>query len=286
MLRTTCIAWAFSVASLAPAEGQERCQYQPREGGILTAQVRGLTTSALNDDDAENRRVAVWASGHGRYSEANAVLVTVLECDPEASVREMAAWSIGRMASTAQGGEAKALSRSAVNDDNLIVQETAVWALTRLSPSGNSTVMLENAYASNNPNVRERVVWAIGRYGDSSSLRTLNAAIQDSIAAMRVRAAWALGRIGHVSSVDALSGLLKYPDPAVRRAGIWALASIGGPSALDALALASGDSDPELRRRALSALGGAGPEAWPMPWPDPKPRPHPDDFTVVSNSPN
>jgi HEAT repeat protein len=198
-----------------------------------------IWTSQLFGADAKNRRNAAFALGRAGPAAVAAVpnLVNALH-DPEATVREAAAFALGEIGVGAWEETFPALIKLLQSDKSHLVRRSAAFALGSLAkdglPPGSELA----------PRVRQALDNALG----------------DGVALVRQNAAWALGRLGPDqadSSSKTLIKALSDPDALVRRESASALGNLGAaahPSATALVELAHADHDREVSLAALTSL--------------------------------
>lgn len=231
LLSKTWIAVALLLAALpAKASGQ---------GGTILGKEPTHWQKGLESDDARTRRNAAFAFGRGGKDLTSAVplLLKLVETDPDASVKEAAAYAVGEIGPTDSPDAMRILGQALLND-----------------PA---------------PKVRRSAAYAIGCYNQhgAPAKGDLIRALKDKEGIVRQNAAWALGRLRSAGS-DAVGPLTQKlssavePDPLVRRDVARAIGEIGRPAskpeadrAVNALVRAvRADSDPRVRREALTSL--------------------------------
>jgi HEAT repeat protein/beta-lactamase regulating signal transducer with metallopeptidase domain len=248
-------------APLAPVAGISGTVAQ---GGDSTAVIAALKR-ALEDSVASVREDAAYALGRLESPAAVPVLVARLPHDPASKVREMIAWALGQIESHAA---TEALSSTASHDDAEDVRAMAVWALGQVEDAA-AVPALEQVLHDRSAEVRGRAAWALGTIAPSKAPGGLIAALSDPSFEVRMRAAWALGQIGDSSAASRLAVAMRDSSSEVRKAAMWAVGQIGGDAAQAALIEALSDKDPEVRARAARALSGSHGDPWPWPWPMP-----------------
>ena len=233
------------------------------------------------------------------------LLARILLSDPNADLRQIAAWGLHEYADGTVA--ANALATALRRDANAEVREMAAWALHDADRSGTALDALAAALRGD-ANVRVRAIsaWTLGQIGDESATEALTAALADASVEVRRRAIWGLGHTEPKQAPRALIAMLNDPNPEIRELVAWALFQIEDPAAIPALdaalkretskdlqiayirALAAvGDksvdalrsllesTDPEIKRIAVRALaGGHATGPWPWPWPEPRPFPN------------
>jgi HEAT repeat protein len=149
--------------------------------GVLT--VEDLDAGLTDPDPAVRRRASTIAAGvrtNGGIEPAGlaARLLPLLD-DPDASVAEAAAWSIGELP-TGRGEAAtrvRALARMAADHDDPLCREAAVAAIASLGhPDGLEPVL---AALSDKPAIRRRAVVALAAFDDPRAEAALEAALED-----------------------------------------------------------------------------------------------------------
>jgi beta-lactamase regulating signal transducer with metallopeptidase domain len=259
--RATVAPRSRKPAPLAPVAGISGTVAQ---GGDSTAVIAALKR-ALEDSVASVREDAAYALGRLESPAAVPVLVARLPHDPAPKVREMIAWALGQIESHAA---TEALSSTSLHDDAEDVRAMAVWALGQVEDAA-AVPALEQVLHDRSAEVRGRAAWALGTIAPSRAPSGLIAALGDPSPEVRVRAAWALGQIGDSSAASRLAVVMRDSSSEVRKAAMWAVGQIGGDAAQAALIEALSDKDPEVRARAARALSGSHGDPWPWPWPIP-----------------
>ncbi len=235
------------------------------EQGKDSAAVIAALQRALEDSVASVREDAAYALGRIESASAVPVLAARLSHDRDPKVREMIAWALGQIESHA--GTA-ALAGTAQHDSSEDVRAMAVWALGQVEDAS-SVAALEQVLHDRSAEVRGRAAWALGTIAPSKAPGGLIAALSDPASEVRKRAAWALGQIADSSAVPRLAVAIRDSSSEVRKAAMWALGQLDGDAAQGALIQALDDKDPEVRARAARALSGSHSEPWPWPWPMP-----------------
>jgi len=246
----------------APAAGASRSGAV--QGTDSTAVIAALKR-ALEDSVASVREDAAYALGRLESAAAVPVLVARLPHDPATKVREMIAWALGVIESRAA---TEALSSTALHDDSEDVRAMAVWALGQVEDSA-AVRALEQVLHDRSAEVRGRAAWALGHIAPGRAPSGLIAALSDPSPDVRMRAAWALGQIRDSSAASRLAVAIRDSSSEVRKAAMWAVGRVGGEAAQGALIEALNDKDPEVRARAARALSGSQGDPWPWPWPMP-----------------
>jgi HEAT repeat protein len=242
--------------------------------------VSALTRIVQQDPVASVRRVAAWALGKlGDAGDAAAALASVLGHDSDGSVREMSAWALGQMdrgnGSSTSPADA-ALLAALAHDTNDQVRETAAWALAESEDRAATDALGSAAEGDRSARVRATAAWALGQLERHSGKATtgLQHVLKDDDEDARLKAAWALGQVGDSSAVPAIEAALNVEhNTEVQRALIRALVKSGGESEKSLTALLN-SKEPRVREAAVRALAGSESfDPWPWPWPRPRPFP-------------
>ncbi|HWL40065.1 MAG TPA: HEAT repeat domain-containing protein [Gemmatimonadaceae bacterium] len=232
------------------------------------------------------------------------LLAKVLLTDPNAELREIAAWGLHEYSDETTGADA--LATALRRDASVAVREMAAWALHDADGSRTAADALIAALRSDaSVDVRAIAAWSLGNMGEESAADALAAALSDASPHVKRRAIWAIGNIEPKSAPRALLAMLGDPDPRTRELVAWTLFQIEDPGAIPALdaalrretskelqiayikALAAvgeksvdalrgllESKDPEIKKVAVRALaGGNATGPWPWPWPEPRPFP-------------
>jgi HEAT repeat protein/beta-lactamase regulating signal transducer with metallopeptidase domain len=164
--------------------------------------------------------------GQGPHAEVVAAL-----SNPDAEVRQKAAWSLGER----EAREAVPALIAALRDEDPRVRGLVAWALGEIKDQRAVRPLLDLMY---DPDVyvRERTIEAIGEHESGLAVEPLTGALDDPIPTVRAAAVWALGEI---RSPDATGPLLEvFENDSDRRTLIMAaysLANLRGRRARAAL---------------------------------------------------
>ncbi|HEY7509281.1 MAG TPA: HEAT repeat domain-containing protein [Vicinamibacteria bacterium] len=183
--------------------------------------VRAAAVAMLADPSPTVRREGASVLGGLGPAPADPALLALLR-DPEAGVRQAAAYSLGR---------------SFVEADRAVAERALSAALEDRSPL-----------------VREAAVFALAAVKGPLAERRLREALRDPSAAVRHTATERLGTLRSAAAVPSLIDMLKDPDVSVRQAAATALGRIGDPRATDPLLVALKDENPFVRGAAEDAL--------------------------------
>jgi HEAT repeat protein/beta-lactamase regulating signal transducer with metallopeptidase domain len=249
-------------------------------GQIGTAEIVGPLSAAVTDADVGVREQAVWALGQARVPAAIAPLTRALS-DTSIAVRRHAAAALGTNRSVEAVVEAvPALSEVLRRDPDAEVRQQAAWALGQIdSPAG--VPALSAALGDADPEVATLAAYSLGQIAPETPPAELTRAATSGSGELRHTALWALTRMGAAAALPALTAAAADPDPAIRARALNGLAQLRDPGAVEALTVLLRDSDPTVRAAAARALAGQrGPAiADPRPRPaapaQPRPRPVP-----------
>ena len=228
--KSPALALGLVIASSAPLSAEQ--------SGFLGKPANHWTDDLKPAQPVPVRRSAAFALGKmgGQAFDRLPRLVEALN-DPDASVRDAAAYAIGEICAS------------------LGPDAASQWDLT--GPA------LLNALAKDTDgHVRRSAAFALGSQGRNaaSAEKALRTALRDPDPIVRQQAARALGRLVEVEpeAVQALCGSLADADALVRRDAAQALGQLGQPAALPAirplLARFMEEKDANARRAALDAL--------------------------------
>ena len=168
-----------------------------------------------------------------------ATLMSLLE-DPDPSVRQTAALSLGKIAH-ASGLEGLVVSLK--KDPDPLVREYSAWAIGEIGEGvgDQATIGLVAALGDEVPKVKHASAQALGKIGPKESvIEVLAQALSVGKVASRQAIVEALIYLESAKGYSSLIGVLQDPDPAVRQGAVAALGELGEVQAL-----------PELRKRLL-----------------------------------
>jgi HEAT repeat protein len=217
-------------------------------GHVADAAAIKLLVHALDADNACVRRVAAKLLGRSRAETAQ---LTALLNDPNARVREAAAYSLARSDRKA----AHVALETTLRERGPAEAAMAAWALGEIEDSA-SVPALERATTAADARMRLAAVDALGNIKDASSLATLRTALaHDASATVRARAAHAIGDIGEEGSIAALSAAIDDPALEVQYAAVEAIKDVNDLHVAPAsLIRAARSSDARLRDMSALAL--------------------------------
>ncbi|MGE5618118.1 MAG: HEAT repeat domain-containing protein [Sphingomonadaceae bacterium] len=214
---------------------------------------------AIEDPNADVRRLAIGASVDDDSQELLAKLLDLCLHDPDETVRAAAADRLGGFALAAELGErpeedAREIERVLLDRAQSETEATSVRAAALASVGYFSTdnVRAEIRRGLTRAGLRLAAIQAIGRNIDPVWAESLREQMASDDPAVRREAAIAAADYEEV--VDTLADLVDDPDASVRLAAISSLGQIGGPEARDALVYCYESSDPTMREAAAEAL--------------------------------
>lgn len=229
----------------------------------LSWQLGRILRIALEDEDAQVRRLAIQGLWEDAESDLLGPLVDTLRRDEDDDVRAAAATALGNYVLAGELDELDAALAMRVEQALLEVlrneDESAQLrgrALEGIAYSGEMGVreLIEEAYYSPLEVLRVSALVAMGRSADVHWRSYARAELQNPSVAMRAEAARACGELEARQAVDDLILLLGDDEQAVRVAAIFALGRIGGQAAREALHVVSAESDSLEAEAAEDAL--------------------------------
>jgi HEAT repeat protein len=218
-------------------------------------------------EDALVRRSAAYALGclNAQSPQAFAALEAALD-DPEAMVRQNAAWALGQYREAAL----PALQKKALHDADALVQRDAAAALLQMRDGEKVRGLIPDLLPlceNKNSEVRRaaaNVLVRVVEKEDKLAAQALRGLLEDSDLEIKRNAALALSNIGGkeaAAAVPVLLAALRDDDVEVRRLATAGLGNLGPDAAAavpDLLKLLRGDKDTEVRSFAAQSLGGIG----------------------------
>ena len=227
----------------------------------------------LADSEAQIRKLAIEGLWEDESRDLIEPLTRLLKDDPDTSVRQTAALSLGRFvvlnefdAVRPRDAERVLNALRAAIDDFDQPPEVRGRAVEAIGASSAPWVtdIIENAYDGDEPRLQIGALNAMGRNADARWLPTLLAAMESDDPERRYEAALAAGQIGDDDAAPALNDLIDDEDAEVQEAAITALGQIGGETAIELLEerLQEGSTvegrEAALRGALSEARGGAG----------------------------
>lgn len=209
----------------------------------LVLSFEAVCRHALQDEDAEVRRLAINILEDYQVEDLIPRLLELMETDDSSAVRAQAAAALGGFVYL---GEIENLSPDVLSqiEDRLLQViekdpdgEVTRRALESLGYSGRSEVpeLIERAFASGEKEWMASALLAMGRSVDPRwEARVLNS-LTDRWPRLREESARAAGELELSEAIETLIELLDDTEKGVRLAAIWSLSQIGGEGVRDSL---------------------------------------------------
>lgn len=222
--------------------------------------------SALRDQDAATRILAVRGLWEQEREDYMRLLIDQLKTDPEASVREAVAEVLGNFVLSMEFGlldeetsaDLASALRETVEDVNE-AEEVRAAAMAALGASSEDWVaeLIGEQYENGGSRMRTAALQAMGRNADEQWLQVLLYNFDDDDPQVRAAAAMATGQLLMEEAIDALLTLVDDTDEEVQVAAIKAIGEIAGEGAERILTDLTGRQEPHVRDAAREALIGA-----------------------------
>jgi HEAT repeat protein len=222
--------------------------------------------SAAANQDAYVRRSGVFALGClGNKSKESFQALETAQGDPEAIVRQNAAWALGQL-----GEAALPLLKKALHDPDTLVKRDAAGALLQMKDADKVHELLKDLLPlcrDTNSETRRAALNVLVRIvepKDQEAIPPLRVALEDRDLENKRNAALALSNIGGAETAIALPVLLeaiKNGDADLRKQAVLAIRGIGpaaAPVVPELIRLLRDDKDAEIRGYAALAMGGIG----------------------------
>jgi HEAT repeat protein len=219
--------------------------------------------NALLDTDAEVRKEAIQGLWEDEEPSLIRPLLKILENDSSESVRQAAAFALGRFAVLA---ECRKISSANVERlgvpllrlaedpfEPMMLRRRALEAVAPLSLP-EVTRAIWDAYRQDEPEMKAGAIRAMGLNCDLLWLPTILQELGNDKPEIRYEAAISAGELGEVEAVLPLIGLIEDPDPEVRMAAVQGLGAVGGPEAKKALRNVLNYKEGPVRDAASAAL--------------------------------
>jgi HEAT repeat protein len=245
----------------------------PGRGQSFLGKPLDVWRNDLKSPQAKVRRSGAFAVGKMGATALSAVgdLVWLLEHDPDATVRDMAACSLGDIARAVRARDDRHVSEpllKAASDPDGRVRRSAIYALGSFPrPPAGAVAVYREALSDKDATVRQNAAWALGQAGPDAAAQAvpeLCKCLTDKEALVRRDAAGALGAFGRAakSAAEPLMTLVaSEPDEVVRKTALGSLAQLAGEEhrnmarSLDGLLK---DKDPEVALGAALVLARIG----------------------------
>ena len=222
----------------------------------------------LGDEDAQIRALAIKSLWEYEHPNLIAPLIHLLKADPETSVREASASTLGKFIylreleeidpNEASLAEEALLETIYLATEDINVRRRAVEAVS-FSSDPRIPPVIESAYYHENEKMQVSAIFAMGRNADLVWLPRVMDELDNPSTEIRFEAVRACGELEAKDSVEKLVLLIDEDDEdiEVKEMAIWSLGHIGGKIARevleaclehesDALAIAAEDALEEL----------------------------------------
>ena len=229
----------------------------------VTLDFHRIHLSALRDQDAATRILAVRGLWEQEREDYMRLLLEQLKSDPEPAVREAVAEVLGNFVLSMEFGlmgeeavdDLTSALRESVEDVNE-AEEVRAAALAALGPSSEDWVaeLIGDQYESGEVRMRVASLLAMGRNADEQWLPVLLHNFDDDEPQVRAAAATATGQLLMEEAIDSLLELVNDSDEEVGVAAVKAIGEIAGEGAERILADLMGRQEPHIRDAARDAL--------------------------------
>lgn len=242
------------VECFADSRGMVRLALAETLGHIGTATTPVLVRGLAGHDNPVVRRACAKTLTLTADPEAIPALLEALLNDEDTVVQGSA---IGALARIGEPVVPSLLEILASPDHSESIKGHAAWALAFIGKAAKDR--LHAATASDSPEVRYAVIGAIGTLArdedDPESLNLLVRALNDPVAMVRAEAATALSQLSDPAVVTPLLPCLKDPDAEVRKTAALALMKFRDRAPLDPLKAAlAEESEPGVRKAMELAI--------------------------------
>jgi len=144
--------------------------------------------------------------------------------------------------------------RQALKDPNVLVRESAAWALGQMRDHSSAQALASTYEAEHSLLVKMAVVEACWKVGGPEAAKTLITAFQDSSPVLRRASALSLGLLEDWDNAQVLLQRMKDPVPAMRESVALGLASYKEKEAEDGLQTLAQDDLASVREKASFGL--------------------------------
>lgn len=207
------------------------------------------------------------------WDKAGNSLLHALSHDPSPRVRRSAAYAIGAFGVVAQ--QAAPALRQALHQEEPSLRQNAAWALGRVATDTKAVPDLCESLQDKHPSVRRDAALALGQLGQRVGRENLATATQalfqltkkesDEVVLKTILAALtSLAEEKHRQQAASLYPILQNKDLELARLAAFVLANLGGPPARQALPVlrqALADPDASVQAAAAACLANAAAEA-------------------------
>jgi HEAT repeat protein len=218
---------------------------------------------ALDDADAEVRTSAIQGLWEDDSNELLSRLLTLLETETEAIVREAIAEALGAYSFLASLEDLDVEDAEQVrtvlldlfqSDEPIAVRKRALESLAYFPDDPEVEDAIEEAFASQYHGLRISAIFAMGRNVSERWFSVLLGEMQDEDAEVRFEATRAIGAFGDERAVSLLIDMVDDEDREVQLAAIGALGAIGGTVAVGTLRRILRSEDAVINDAAQEAL--------------------------------
>jgi len=222
--------------------------------------LKAVVATRLDDPAAAVRReaIAAWFSLGG--DPATDAVLAKLGTDPDATVRQTIAYSLGRNKPSDDDDledVVEALRPAATRENPPIVREAAIWSLGELGTAADRPLLGIINNPKDDPRIIAAAAEALGKQKSRRAVKPLIELMRSPDVEIHTSAAEALGSIGDSSTrvISALFEATRNGEPFLRAASEQALASLS-PSRDDLRPLLK-DPSPFVRTEAALKIGAA-----------------------------
>lgn len=209
----------------------------------LLLSFEGLCHLALRDQAADVRLPAARILWDYELPSLITVFLDLLEKDPDADVRAVAAGALGRFVYAGELDEISTRSLHEIEDSLIKVMHSndelpvRLRALESLGYSSRDEVipLIEDAFASGDRNWIASALYAMGRSADERWTPQVLKMLGSQHPQLRAEAARAAGELEIHDALPVLLDLIEDTDDNTRMASIWSLSQIGGEGVSEVL---------------------------------------------------
>ncbi|MBX3001551.1 MAG: HEAT repeat domain-containing protein [Caldilineaceae bacterium] len=199
---------------------------------------------AIEDESERVRSMAIHGLGEDVGEDLISPLIQILNYDPSATVRAVAAAALGAFVLAGELEEIDSIQAMRAEEALLAILhsetealEVQCRALESVAFSGEAGIrqLIEDAYYSPYEEMQISSLVAMGRSADTRWRATAQSELENSSPLVRTEAARACGELEARAALEDLMSLLTDEEKSVRLAAIFALGRLGGRDAEDAL---------------------------------------------------
>ena len=243
------------VECLGDSRGMVRLGYAEALGEVGEPAVEPLIDALLHHSNVVVRRAAGKTLTLIQDPKAVPHLIYAMLNDEDTVVQGSA---VGALARTGEASVAPLLEVLASPNSTESHKGHAAWALAFIGAKARD--QLYAAYGSDSHNVRAAVVGAIAKVAEENSSDTqafnlLLKSLQDNSANVRSEAAAVLGNLKYQPAIAHLSSLLNHPEAETRKSAALSLMKIGDRNSIELLQLAlDQEADREIKKALSLAI--------------------------------